>query len=308
MNAFQFITYNDIKKYKGETYMPVFTNQAQLSYNGITTNSNITTGEIIEVLSATKNPVTTSYSADDTKTYVLNIINSGNTAFTNLTITDNLGAYTYTPTSGTPITRYPLTYINGTIQYYQNGVLLGAPTVTTTNGLTISGIGVPANGVTTLIYQTAINEYAPLGIDDTIVNTATITGTELTNPIVATATIETLDEPFLTIFKSITPRQVPENGQLTYTFDIQNLGNTATIATDNVQIRDVFSPILSNITVTYNGVVLPAIDYTYDETTGLFATNPGVINVPAATYTQDTTTGIITTIPGTATLNITGTI
>ena len=288
--------------------MPVFTNQAQLTYNGITTNSNITTGEIIEVLSVTKTPVTTGYGANDRKTYVVNILNSGNTAFTNLTVTDDLGAYSYTPAGGTAVTLYPLNYINGTILYFQNGVLRTAPAVTSGNTLTITGIGVPANGVTTLIYETAVNEFAPLDINDTITNTVTVSGNEITTPITASATIDTIDEPFLTIFKSISPRQVPENGELTYTFDIQNLGNTATVATDNVQIRDVFSPILTNITVTYNGVVLAPTNYTYNETTGLFETNPGVINVPAATYTRDPVTNAILTTPGTATVTITGTL
>ena len=288
--------------------MPVFTNQAQLTYNGITTNSNITTGEIIEVLSATKTPVTTSYGANDTITYVVNILNSGNTAFTNLTVTDNLGAYSYTPMGGTPVTLYPLSYVDETILYFQNGVLRAAPAITAGDELIITGIGVPANGVTTLVYKTAVNEFAPLGIDDTITNTVTISGNEITTPITASAVIDTVDEPFLTIFKSVSPRQVPENGELTYTFDIQNLGNTATTATDNVQIRDVFSPILSNITVTYNGVVLAPTDYTYNETTGLFETNPGVINVPAATYTRDPATNAIVTTPGTATVTITGTL
>ena len=288
--------------------MPVFTNQAQLSYNGITTNSNITTGEIIEVLSVTKTPVTTGYGANDRKTYVVNILNSGNTAFTNLTVTDNLGAYSYTPTGGTPVTLYPLSYINGTILYFQNGVLRTAPAVTAGNTLTITGIGVPANGVTTLIYETAVNEFAPLDINDTITNTVTVSGNEITTPITASATIDTIDEPFLTIFKSISPRQVPENGELTYTFDIQNLGNTATTTEDNVQIRDVFSPILTNITVTYNGDILLPSNYSYNETTGLFVTNPGVINVPAATYTRDPVTNAIVTTPGAATVTITGTL
>ena len=288
--------------------MPVFTNQAQLSYNGITTNSNITTGEIIGVLSVTKTPVTTSYGANDRITYVVNILNSGNTAFTNLTVTDDLGAYSYTPPSGTPVTLYPLSYVKDTILYFQNGVLRAAPAVTTGNELTITGIGVPANGVTTLIYETAVNEFAPLDIDDTITNTVTISGCELTTVITASATIDTVDEPFLSICKSISPRQVPENGELTYTFDIQNLGNTATTPDDNVQIRDVFSPILTDITVTYNGDILLPNNYTYNETTGLFETKPGVINVPAATYTRDPATNAIITTPGTATVTITGTL
>ena len=37
--------------------MAVFTNQATLTYNGNVINSNITTGEILEVLSATKTAV-----------------------------------------------------------------------------------------------------------------------------------------------------------------------------------------------------------------------------------------------------------
>ena len=51
-----------------------------------------------------------------------------------------------------------------------------------------------------------------------------------------------------------------------------------------------------------------AVEYNYDETTGLFATIPGQILVPAATYTQDPVTGIYTATPGIATLVVTGTI
>lgn len=42
--------------------MQPFTNQAQLSYNGITTSSNIARGQIVDVLSATKTAVTPEYS------------------------------------------------------------------------------------------------------------------------------------------------------------------------------------------------------------------------------------------------------
>lgn len=50
--------------------MATFYNQATLSYNGNTTTSNITTGELVEVLSATKTAVQTEYQQDDTLTYV----------------------------------------------------------------------------------------------------------------------------------------------------------------------------------------------------------------------------------------------
>ena len=115
--------------------------------------------------------------------------------------------------------------------------------------------------------------------------------------------------PDLAITKTITPAQVADNGQVTYTFLIQNSGNEALVATDDAVVTDLFDPILTNLTVTLNGAPLAdGTGYTYDETTGQFATVSGVITVPAATFTQDPTTGEYTRTPGLATLTVTGTI
>ena len=66
---------------------------------------------------------------------------------------------------------------------------------------------------------------------------------------------------------------------------------------------------LSNITVELDGVVLTeGTGYTYNETTGKFATTNGTITVTAATFTQNPTTGVVTTTPGVAVLTITGTV
>lgn len=288
--------------------MATFTNQAVLSYNGITTNSNVATGEIVEVLSASKDVLPSTYGPEDTVTYVIHLINSGSTPFTALTVTDNLGAYTQQTGTGTERTLYPLTYVDGSIRYYVNGVEQAAPAVTQAANLAVSGIGVPAGGNAALIYQARINEFANPGTGGTITNTAVVDGAEIGTPINATESIAATMTPYLTIQKSVSPRQVAENGQITYSFDIQNLGNTAAAVGDNVQITDTFSPALSNITVTYNGTVLPAASYTYDETTGEFATRPGAITVPAATYTQNATTGAWMSVPGNALLTVTGTI
>ena len=86
--------------------MATFTNQATLSYNGGSTNSNIITGEIIEVLTVSKTAVVDTYRTPDKITYVISLINSGTTTLTGLSLTDNLGAYTVGNT-----TVYPLTYI-----------------------------------------------------------------------------------------------------------------------------------------------------------------------------------------------------
>ena len=113
----------------------------------------------------------------------------------------------------------------------------------------------------------------------------------------------------LTIAKAVCPAVVTDNGQLTYTIIVQNLGNTPITATDGVIISDTFNPILTGINVSLNGTALTeGTDYTYDDTTGTFATTDGTVTVPAATYTADPTTGAITTTPGVAVLTVTGTV
>ena len=286
--------------------MATFTNQAVLSYNGITTSSNVATGEIVEVLSASKDVLSSEYGTGDTVAYVINIVNSGNTPFTALTVTDDLGAYTYQPDTGAERTLYPLTYVDGSIRCYQNGVEQAAPAVTQTGGIRISGIGVPAGGGTTLVYQARTNEFADPQISGEITNTAVVGGAEVATPITVTETIAARRAPYLTILKSISPRQVAENGQVTYTFDIQNLSNTAATEEDNVQITDTFEPILSGIRVTYNGAALSDTNYTYNETTGEFATNAGALTVPAASFTRNPAMGAWNGIPGGAVLTVTG--
>lgn len=283
--------------------MATFFNQATLSYNGNVTNSNITTGELLEVLSATKTSVLDNYSRGSVVTYVINIVNSGTTAYTALTINDNLGEYTFTTS-----TIVPLSYVDGSVKYYINGVAQASPTVTAGPSLIISGITVPAGGVATIIYAAEVNEYAPLNSGASITNTATISGGGAAD-ITVTDTISSISEANLTISKSVCPVTVTENGQLTYTFVIQNSGNTAADIADNAVVTDTFDPILSGLSVTFNGTSWNApTNYTYNETTGVFTTVAGQITVPAATYTQDSTTGTWITEPGVSVLTITGTI
>ena len=152
-----------------------------------------------------------------------------------------------------------------------------------------------------------VNEYAPLGVEDSITNTATITGGGLTSSVTATETINASPAPQLAISKSISPTMVAENGTLTYTLTLQNRGNTAADAGDELVITDTFDPILKNLTVRFNGTLwTQGVHYTYDETTGTFATVVGALTVPAATFTQDAATGVFTVDPGTSELTITG--
>ena len=284
--------------------MAIFSNQATLTYNGNSTNSNIAYGEILDVLVATKTAIEGTYTPGDLVTYVVTLRNTGNAALTGLIVTDDLGGY---PFGGTTI--YPLTYEAGSIAMFTNGVPQAAPAVTAGPPLAITGITVPAGGDVALVYQARANEYANPTAEGTIVNTVTVTGDGLSAPITATATVTAEAAPDLCISKSITPAQVVDNDRVTYTFVIQNSGNQAVVATDNAAITDTFDPILTALAVTFNGTPwTEGVQYTYSEVTGLFTTNPGQITVPAATYTQDPVTGAYTVTPGIATLIVTGTI
>lgn len=283
--------------------MARFTNQAQLRYGNSVANSNVAVGEILEVLSATKTAVRGTYGENDNVVYIISIVNSGAVAFSGITVTDNLGAYAYDTATLTP-----LTYVDGSVNYYINGVKQAAPAVTSGTSLTITGISVPANGNATIIYEAAINQYAPLASDSTITNTAVINGTGIT-PITVTETVTAESRPVLIITKSVSPVPVTENGTLTYTFTIQNVGNAAATSTTGVIVTDTFDPILTGLSVTFNGTALVSgTNYTYDETTGSFASITGQITVPAATYSQDTASGAWVVNPGVSTLVISGTV
>jgi uncharacterized repeat protein (TIGR01451 family) len=284
--------------------MAIFSNQATLTYNGNTTNSNIAYGEILDVLVATKTAVEGTYTPGEVVTYVVTLRNTGGTALTNITVTDDLGGYAFEA-----VTVYPLTYEAGSATLFVNGVPQAAPAVTAGPPLVVSGLTIPAAGDLVLVYQATANEFADPAAGGTIVNTVTVTGDGISTPITATETVTVATAPNLTISKSISPSQVVDNDRVTYSFVIQNTGNEAVLATDNAAITDTFDPILTNLVVTYNGETwTEGVQYTYDETTGLFTPLPGALPVPAATYTQDPVTGAYTLTPGIATLTVTGTI
>lgn len=283
--------------------MARFTNYATLTYSGGATDSNTVTGELLDILTFTKQAVSGSYRPGGRVTYALALVNDGAAPLTGLTITDDLGV-TATGTAN----QAPLNYLAGTVRYYVNGAVQPAPDVTAGPPLRISGITVPAGGSAMLLYEAAVTDYAPLGTEAVITNTATVTGGALTAPVTATATVEMEPQVLLRISKALCPAVITETGRLTYTFVIENTGSLPADAEDAITLTDLFNPRLSAITVTLNGTVLAeGTGYTYQPATGAFATVPGQITVPAAAYAQRAD-GTWAVTPGTTTLTVSGTV
>ena len=280
-----------------------FTNTATLSYTGGSVQSNIAVGSVEGILSVSKTTAAQDYQTGESITYAVSIINHSDTAVTGLNVTDDLGSYIFN--TGTV---QPLSYIEDSALYFSDGVLQPTPAVSTADGLVFSDISIPAGGNAVIIYEAQVTEYAPPETGGVIENTVTVSGTGLCD-VNATENVPAADGAALSVLKSIAPIPVAENGEVTYTFRLQNNGNTAVTAADNAVISDAFSPILSNISVALDGTPLAeGTGYTYNHNTGLFQTANGVITIPAATFTQDAVTGAWSVEPGTATLTVTGTI
>ena len=289
--------------------MATFSNVATLSYNGNTTVSNAVVGELEENLTMTKTAARDVYSANDSVTFAISLINNGNTDMTGITVTDDLGGYSYTPGGAqTATTLYPLDYSENSLKVFENGVPVNGAAVNVTSPLTITGITVPANGNTMILYEAVPNDYAPRDSGGSITNTVTASGSGIDPVLTALDTITVFDEPILTIQKALSPTVVAQNDTLTDTFIIENSGDVAATAQDGLVLSDTFDPRLSNISVTVDGTPLDASSYNYDPATGVFSTVSGALTVPAAISGRNTQTGVITSSPGVTTVTVIGTV
>lgn len=279
--------------------MAIFTNRATMTYNNVTVNSNTAQGVVLEPLAIQKTAVRKTYGAESVITYLVTLTNSSANEITGLSVRDSLGEYDWNQTK-----LVPMDYIPDSVIYLKGDVLQPAPTVTAGPPMLISGISVPANGSVVLSYQVKLNDFAPLDVGETIVNTAEVLGTS--TELKDTETITVANAANLTITKSISPVPVAENGRVTYTFLIQNTGNAGADAAAEIQIIDNFVPPLSDLTVDFNGTSWTGDATKYSYTNNRFTTVAGAITVPAATYDVDTQTGRWVITPGVRTLTITG--
>lgn len=283
------------------------TNQARLQFTyGTTTgtaSSNIASTVVQGPLTADKSVLEDTYRAGDELTYMINVTNNGPTALTAVTVIDDLGAYEVTPT----LSRMPLRYKDPT-HLYINGVFSSTLTpVQTDDGVTFTIPSLAAGANAMLIYKAQISDAALLEAGAEIVNTATITATGVSEPLTVSETVDVEAYADVSIIKAMSPNPVTDGGTLTYTFTIQNYGNTE--ATD-VVFSDSFTPSPDPITVMVAGTTVAPANYSY--TGGLLTLpatgSPYSLTIPAATFTQDTTTGEVAVNPGIVSIVVTGTL
>lgn len=275
--------------------MPIITNQATITYqsNGVnqTATSNIASTTLEGPFTVSKTSLGNTYALNNDVTYILTTTNNGPTTLTNVEVVDDLGTGTQA--------NAPLTYI-GPAQLYINGVLSNTLTITPgTNEVTFTIPTLASDSIATIVYRASPNGYAPLETGSAITNTASWTANGVTEASTDSNTITIEDAALLTITKAMSPDPVIAGSPITYTFNLTNTGN---VIAENVVLTDTFNPAPTDITVSINGVVLPATDYTY--VNGTLTINNG-LDVPAATYTTNPD-GSITINPGTASIIVTG--
>ena len=265
--------------------------------------SNLAEVELESSVTLTKVSLGDTYENSSLLTYVLTLQNTSGAPLGNIRVEDDLGSF---PFGAGELT--PLTYGGNAILLIDGQDSTVQLTVDSTSVsqliFTIPSLG--AGATANIVYNALVNDVAPLELDGTIINTATLTADSDCASASATATVTAQEGANLTVFKQMSPNPVVCGDTLTYSIRLLNYGNTAA---QDVQITDAFDPAPSGITVTRNGAALPATGYTYVD--GVLTVPPdggAGDTVPAATFTRDANTGAVTTTPGVVEYTITGTI
>ena len=243
------------------------------------------------------------YTADGTVTYILTVSNTSSTPLTTLTITDDLGTFT----EGT-LTLTPLTYVGPALLLVDGQDVTAQLSVDSTSPTSVvfSIPALAAGATANIIYEVAVNGFAPLDGTATITNTATLVTDADCADGTASATVTAASAADISVLKQMSPNPVVCGDTVTYTIRIYNYGNAPA---EDVQLVDAFDPAPTNITVSRNGVLLTGTAYTYES--GVLTVPPtgGTLDtVPAAIFGRDATTGEVIVTPGVVEYVITGVI
>lgn len=280
--------------------MAIITNQANLTYTYGTTTATVVSNVAETVksagLSAEKRVLENAYREDSTLTYLISLKNLGAAAIENLAIADDLGAYT---PAGAAAPVMPLTFSGSATLYMDDAFSETLTTVVSESGVQFTIPSIPAGADALLVYQAAVNGFAPLAAGSEITNTATVGDGSLT----VSATVPVADYADVSIEKEMSPNPVTDGGTLFVTFTIENRGNTD--ATGLV-LTDDFPLALSDVAVTVNDAPMTAFTFENNLLTIPSGTQT-TLSVPAAAFTQDET-GAVAVTPGVLTVVMTGTV
>ncbi len=286
----------------------IITNRAVVNYNfgsvSDTAISNVTSTVLNGPLSIEKNSLTSNYRIGSLVTYLITVSNPSSNTTGAVTVTDNLGNFVL---NGATVT--PLTFVSPA-SLFINGVFISEINpVISANKITFTLNSIPAGSNAQIMYQARINDRAPLASGSSITNTSTVTfvcNCPCETAVSDSHTIYADEFADLRITKSVCPNPVICGEELTYFIDVYNYG---TIPATDVILTDTFTPPLTDIRVTINGVLIPAEDYDYIGGTLTLPNETGEeIIVPAATFTLDNETGVVSVEPGHVQITVIGTI
>ncbi|MBE7556417.1 MAG: DUF11 domain-containing protein [Anaerolineales bacterium] len=209
----------------------VITNTARISDDtGVTdSDDDVTTVTSEPILSLQKSAVDANgglLSPGDTLTYTIVVANSGVSNATGAVISDNTPANT--------------TFVPGSISIEPtgNGTLGAAPPTL------VSGVTITAGQRVTVSFAVTVNAGVPDGTN--IVNTASVTSTEVPTPTTGTVTVPVRIAPLLHLDKRVSPAgQTAPGNILTYTLCYSNSGNapaTGVVLTDDIPINTSYVP------------------------------------------------------------------
>lgn len=286
----------------------IISNQATLNYRYGTLNatavSNIVTAPIGTQLTVEKTSLTETYRIGQDITYVISISNNGSSESGDLTVFDDLGGFTF---NGNEVT--PLTYL-GPAQLFINGVFSRdiEPTFNE-NGIIFELDGLGTNANLQIIYRARANEFASGEEDSVITNTVTVENNcfcPCDEPASDSNAIVSEDFADVRIVKSVCPNPIICGEELTFTFEISNYGN---VEAREITLTDTFVPLLNDITVSINGVIIPESDYDYENgVLTLPNENGDEITIPPAEFLRNPTTGVVSIIPSKITITVSGTL
>ncbi len=266
--------------------------------------SNLAEIGLESAVTLTKNTLGDTYGEDSVLTYIITVTNTSSSPISDITVSDDLGTFEFGTQELTPLTYTPpaLLLIDGqdtSAQLTVDNSVAGS--------VTFSFPTLAAGATANIIYKATVNEFAPLEIGSSITNTATLESSSDCADGTASATVTVSEGANVSVFKQMSPNPVVCGDTVTYTIRIYNYGN---VPAEDVELTDNFDPAPTNITVSRDGVLLVATDYTYENGTLSVpaAGSTESVTVPAATFTRDIATGVVTVTPGIVEYVITGTI